>query len=173
MVAGRRLVGLARAGAASQPGSDGGRTDEQEEIPPLDRHPDTLPRVWRASHPTCPRPSDDGRRAQSTGGASTAPPPAAPDKARRKVRIATMAAARAGRSVWAAEFGSGNAPEWHHRLLAWPVPRWHVHVVIAACQWNPLVLNSSRMLSRFHRPPLPRRAQDSEQVAVRRPVVII
>ena len=69
MVAAGRLVGLARAGAASQPGSDGGRTDEQEEIPPLDRHPDTLPRVWRASHPTCPRPSDDGRRAQSTGGA--------------------------------------------------------------------------------------------------------
>src|SRR5271163_2966093 len=69
MVAAGRLVGLARAGAASQPGSDGGRTDEQEEIPPLDRHPDTLPRVWRASRPTCPRPSDDGRRAQSTGGA--------------------------------------------------------------------------------------------------------
>jgi hypothetical protein len=49
MVAAGRLVGLARAGAASQPGSDGGRTDEQEEIPPLDRHPDTLPRVRRAS----------------------------------------------------------------------------------------------------------------------------
>ena len=43
MVAAGRLVGLARAGAASQPGSDGGRTDEQEEIPPLDRHSDTLP----------------------------------------------------------------------------------------------------------------------------------
>ena len=68
MVAGRRLVGLARAGAASQPGSDGRRTDEQEEIAPLDRHSDTLPRVWRASHPTWPSPSDDGRRAQSTGG---------------------------------------------------------------------------------------------------------
>ena len=51
MVAVGRLVGLARAGAASHPGSDGGRTDEQEEIPPLDRHPDTLPRVRRASHP--------------------------------------------------------------------------------------------------------------------------
>ena len=51
MVAAGRLVGLARAAAASQPGSDGGRTDEQEEIPPLDRHPDTLPRVRRASHP--------------------------------------------------------------------------------------------------------------------------
>jgi len=63
MVAGGRLVGLARAGAASQAGSDGGRTDEQEEIPPLDRHPDTLPRVRRVSHPTWPRPSDDGRRA--------------------------------------------------------------------------------------------------------------
>jgi len=63
MVAAGRLVGLARAGAASQPGSDGGRTDEQEEIPPLDRHPDTLPRVRKASHPTWPRPSDDGRRA--------------------------------------------------------------------------------------------------------------
>ena len=47
MVAAGRLVGLARAGAASQPGSDGGRTDEQEKIPPLDRHPDTLPRVRR------------------------------------------------------------------------------------------------------------------------------
>src|SRR5271169_4616472 len=69
MIAAGRLVGLARAGAASQPGSDGGRTDKQEEIPPLDRHPDTLPRVWRASHLTCPRPTDDGRRAQSTGGA--------------------------------------------------------------------------------------------------------
>jgi hypothetical protein len=63
MVVGGRLVGLARAGAASQAGSDGGRTDEQEEIPPLDRHPDTLPRVRRVSHPTWPRPSDDGRRA--------------------------------------------------------------------------------------------------------------
>jgi hypothetical protein len=48
MVAAGRLVGLARAGAASQAGSDCGRTDEQEEIPPLDRHPDTLPRVGRA-----------------------------------------------------------------------------------------------------------------------------
>ena len=57
MVAAGRLVGLARAGAASQPGSDGGRTDDQEEIPPLDRHPDTLPRVWRVSHPTWPRPN--------------------------------------------------------------------------------------------------------------------
>ena len=63
MVAGGRLVGLARAGAASQAGSDGGRTDKQEEIPPLDRHPDTLPRVRRVSHPTWPRPSDDGRQA--------------------------------------------------------------------------------------------------------------
>jgi hypothetical protein len=45
MVAARRLVGLARGGAASQPGPDGGRTDEQDEITPLDRHPDTLPRV--------------------------------------------------------------------------------------------------------------------------------
>jgi hypothetical protein len=49
MVAARRLVGLARAGAASQPGPDGGRTDEQDEITPLDRHPDTLPRVRRAA----------------------------------------------------------------------------------------------------------------------------
>src|ERR1700733_5021842 len=45
MVAAGRLVGLAHAGAASQPGSDGGRTDEQEKTPPLDRHPDTLPRA--------------------------------------------------------------------------------------------------------------------------------
>src|SRR5580704_12503034 len=43
MVAAGRLAGLAHAGAASQPGSDRGRADEQEEIPPLDRHPDTLP----------------------------------------------------------------------------------------------------------------------------------
>ena len=49
MVAARRLVGLARGGAASQPGPDGGRTDEQDEITPLDRHPDTLPRVRRAA----------------------------------------------------------------------------------------------------------------------------
>jgi len=47
MIAAGRLAGLARAGAASQPGSDGGRTDEQEKIPPLDRHPDTLPRIRR------------------------------------------------------------------------------------------------------------------------------
>ena len=52
MVAAGRLVGLARAAAASQPGSDGGRTDDQEEIPPLDRHPDTLPRARRVSHLT-------------------------------------------------------------------------------------------------------------------------
>ena len=51
MVAAGRLVGLARAGAASQPGSDGGRTDEQEKIPPLDRHPDTVPRVRRVWDP--------------------------------------------------------------------------------------------------------------------------
>jgi hypothetical protein len=63
MVAAGRLVGLARAGAASQAGSHGGRTDEQEEIPPFDRHPDTLPRVGRAPQPTWPKPSDDGRRA--------------------------------------------------------------------------------------------------------------
>jgi hypothetical protein len=49
MVAARGLIGLARAGAASQPGPDGGRTDEQDEVPPLDRHPDTLPRVRLAS----------------------------------------------------------------------------------------------------------------------------
>src|SRR5579872_4299822 len=47
MIAAGRLAGLARASAASQPGSDGGRTDEQEKIPPLDRHPDTLPRIRR------------------------------------------------------------------------------------------------------------------------------
>ena len=70
-----------------------------------------------------------------------------------------MTAARAGRGVRAAEFGPGNAPEWHHRLLAWPVPRRHVHVVVAACHGNPLALNSSRGLPRFHHPPLPRRAQ--------------
>src|SRR6202043_1521280 len=46
MVAAGRLVGLARAGAASQPGSDGGRTDEQKKFPPLDRHPaHTTPRA--------------------------------------------------------------------------------------------------------------------------------
>ena len=56
MVAAGRLVGLARAGAASQPGSDGGRTDEQEKIPPLDRHPDTLPRVRRPWDPAQRRP---------------------------------------------------------------------------------------------------------------------
>ena len=84
-----------------------------------------------------------------------------------------MAAAPAGRGVWAAEFGPWNAPEWHHRLLPWPAPRrLEGHVVIAACHGNPLVLNSSRTLSRFHHPPLPRRAQDSEQAAVRRPVMI-
>jgi hypothetical protein len=61
MVAAGRLVGLARA-AASQPGSDGGRTDEQEEIPPLDRHPDTLPRVLQAGA----RLSCDQRRLSNT-----------------------------------------------------------------------------------------------------------
>ena len=57
MVAAGRLVGLARADAASQPGSDGGRTDEQEKIPPLDRHQDTLPRVRRAWDPAQRRPA--------------------------------------------------------------------------------------------------------------------
>jgi hypothetical protein len=58
MVAAGRLVGRARAATASQPGSDGGRTDEQEKITPLDRHPDTLPRVRRAWDPA----SGDQRR---------------------------------------------------------------------------------------------------------------
>jgi hypothetical protein len=67
MVAAGRLAGRARAGTASQPGFDGGRTDEQEKIPPLDRHRDTLPRVaglgpgsaatsagWKSSPGTAP-----------------------------------------------------------------------------------------------------------------------
>src|SRR3984957_7367259 len=51
MAAAGGLVGGACAGAPSKPGSDGGRTDEQEELPPLDRHPVTLPRMRTASHP--------------------------------------------------------------------------------------------------------------------------
>jgi hypothetical protein len=57
-----RLASLARAGAAGQARTDGGRTDEQKELAPLDRHPATLPAQRARSRPSRVLAMSDGTR---------------------------------------------------------------------------------------------------------------